>query len=179
MATWKMIDTNNDWHTGYPTHKVVGWSDLRDINSCTIFDHDGDMYVVYYNDELNFENREYAVYSKRDGQLFCLLRHAMNALNLTMDDPTCEKAYEVFHQAALDFGFPEKMTGNGMTWRQLRDYLDELDDEVLDWQALVYIHNEKGTINGEVAVRSLSFMHDNEYPVDEEMNALSIDLDED
>ena len=33
--------------------------------------------------------------------------------------------------------------------------------------------------NGEIAIRSLSFMHDNEYPIDEETNALSIDLDED
>ena len=179
MATWKMIDPNNDWHTGYPTNKIVGWSELRGVNSYTIFDHDNDMYVVYYNADVCFEYREYGVYSKRSGQLFCLLRHAMNALNLTIDDPTCEKAFEAFHQEALDKGFPEKMTGNNMTWRQLRDYLDELDDEVLDWQALVYVHNENGTTNGEVAVRGLSFMHDYEQQIDEETNALSIDLDED
>ena len=153
---WKMIDPRNAYEGGYDKTMlggICGWSALEDANKFTVFDNDNDLYVVYYDDELPYERRKYGVYSLHYGKLCCLLCHAWPALSLVTADPVHKAAYDVYRQAAIDAGFPEVIK-HCMTWRELRDTLDELDDRVLDMKALVWCHGDG--IDGEVEVTGIS-----------------------
>lgn len=172
--TWKMIDPSNT--NDYPTEKIVGWSALQTINACSIFDYDNDLYIVYYNDSIPFEHRKYAVYTKHDGQLHCLLCHAETALNLTLDDPVNEEAFNVYHNAAIKAGFPEHIK-HYWTWREVRDYLNKLDDRVLDMTAWVWCHGE--SLDGEIGITGMdTYYTDGDPNAASEDNHLSISIDD-
>lgn len=52
-------------------------------------------------------------------------------------------------------GFPEVHPKHYMTWRELRDRLNELPDRVLDMTAWVYVHGDGG-LDGEIGVTSVT-----------------------
>lgn len=115
--------------------------DLRAEQICTCFDDDGDYFALYKDldasDRESNDDRTYAVYAHKSGDLLCLLSDAGSALEGFKDFEYGYKRNELYKQIAMLAGWPEKLPHH-MTWRELIDilqtkYKDALDDPVHVW----------------------------------------------
>lgn len=124
------------------------WEAIDLVRRGTDFFEDGDDFLVYHNDE----NNMYAVYYKlwNNGELIALIDHqgdecdfnCMHSHSWTPDDAFSMKLYDLFQEHAMEYGFPEKhppLGPDGMTWREIRDAINEMPEHMLDVPARVWL----------------------------------------
>ena len=145
------------------------------------FNEDGDDFIVYYNDE----NGKYAVYYKlAEGGRICSLAEHFDLYSriIDTDDGFSDKLYALFEKEARENGFPlihPRLT-HYMTWRELRDRLNEFPDRILDMTAWVYVHSEATyATDGEFGILNVTptYSEDDFKWVDED-NHMSISIDD-
>lgn len=125
--------------------ELDGWANITkpviDYNNCC----DSDEIEVW---EYGIEKIEAqcACYRNFEGKrsLVCLIERASFALWLGTNDShhLHDDELAIFlKMEAIDAGFPETLP-IGMTWRDIRDQLNDLSDEILDMEAGVWLYND-------------------------------------
>ena len=143
------------------------------------FYEEGDDFLVYHNED----NGKYAVYYKLhgDGVLVSLVEDFSNLMSMSWDstDNFMDRVESLFRQHALEHGFPGKhpeLPKHYMTWRDLLNRLCDLDKEVLDMPAWVWVHDDAAMSEGDVPIIGLS-TYNADLPISAD-NHLSISIDD-
>ena len=146
------------------------FDNVRHYESCCEWYEPGDGLMVFTN------GSNLAVY-ERFGGLLCL--YDRFGLYEMVD---CEDGNYADHDAdirqmlvneALEAGFPEFVPHQAMTWRDIKQYLDELPDTALDLEAKAWLAPNDDKF---VRVIGLSPYYDDGEPISEE-NELTLNLE--